>query len=53
MRNGKFRFEPRVLVRAAQQAVREALLHHKRAGNPVVGTKNGRIVLIPPEQIKV
>ena len=52
-RNDDFRFDPRALVRAAQQAVREALLQHKRARNPVVGVINGRIVLVPPSQIKV
>lgn len=53
-RNGEFRFEPRALVKAAQQAVREALLQHKRAGNPVVGTdRKGRIVVVPPKRIDV
>lgn len=51
--NGKFRFDPGALIKAARAAVREALLRHKRAGNPVSGVKNGRVVLIPPDQIKV
>lgn len=41
---------PRIL-RALQQAVREALLDHKRAGNPVAVWRDGRVVWIPPEEI--
>ena len=41
------------VVDAAQRAVREALLDHKRAGNPIAGWKDGKVVLIPPEQIEV
>lgn len=52
-RDGGFRFDPHALVKAARQAVREALLQHKRSGNPVVVTKKGRIVVIPPDQIDV
>jgi sugar (pentulose or hexulose) kinase len=52
-RNGRFRFDARALVRAAQKAVREALKQHKRAGNPVAGVVKGKVVLIPPSQIKV
>jgi hypothetical protein len=51
--NTDFRFEPLALVRAAQEAIRDALREHKRVGNPVVGTKNGKIVLVQPEQIDV
>jgi hypothetical protein len=40
-------------VRAARRAVREALRQHKRAGNPVAGIKNGKVVLIPPSRIKI
>ena len=51
-RNGKFRFDARALVRAAQRAVREALSQHKRAGNPVAGEIEGKVVLVPPSRIK-
>ena len=52
--NGEFRFESRALVKAAQQAVREALLKHKRAGNPVVGTdRKGKVVVVPAKRIDV
>jgi len=36
-----------------RRAVREALLMHKRAGNPIAVWKDGRVVLIPPEEIPV
>lgn len=34
-------------------AVRNALKEHKRAGNPVAAWKNGKVVLIRPEEIPV
>lgn len=52
-RSRKLRFDPPALVKAAQQAVREALRQHKRAGNTVAVAINGRVVLIPPEKIRV
>ena len=36
-----------------RRAVRRALLAHKRAGNPVAVWKDGRVVLIPPGEIRV
>jgi hypothetical protein len=38
---------------ALQQAVKEALLQHKRADNPVASCKDGKIVWIQPEDIVV
>lgn len=35
-----------------KRVVQEALLQHKRAGNPVVASENGEIVWIPAEQIR-
>lgn len=35
------------------KAVREALLMHKRAGNPIAVWKDGKVMLIPPEEIPV
>ena len=32
-------------------AVREALLDHKRAGNPIAVWREGKVVIIPPEEI--
>ncbi len=38
---------------ALRRAVRAALLEHKRAGNPVASWKDGRVVIIPAEEIPV
>jgi hypothetical protein len=38
---------------AVQRAVRHALLMHKRAGNPVASWEDGRVVIIPAEEIEV
>ncbi len=42
-----------VIEGAMRAAVNEALLLHKRAGQPVVVWENGRIVLIPADLIQV
>ena len=34
------------------RAVRQALLEHKRAGNPVAAAENGQVIWIAPEQIQ-
>ncbi|HLH23494.1 MAG TPA: hypothetical protein VK066_13315 [Chloroflexota bacterium] len=36
---------------AIRQAIREALLGHKRAGNPVAVWRDDQVVWIPPEDI--
>ena len=41
------------VMAAIRQAVREALLDHKRAGNPVAIWRDGKSVVIPPEEIVV
>jgi hypothetical protein len=41
---------PRILE-ALRLAVREALLRHKQAGNPVAVWRDGRVVWIQPEDI--
>ena len=38
---------------AIRRAVRHALLMHKRAGNPIAEWRDGRVVIIPPEEIVV
>lgn len=38
---------------AMSEAVRHALLTHKRAGIPVASWKDGRVVIIPAEEIPV
>ena len=36
-----------------RRAVREALLMHKRAGNPIAAWRDGKVVWIPPEEIVI
>ena len=38
---------------AVSDAVRDALLFHKRMGNPIATWRDGKVVWIPPEQIEV
>jgi hypothetical protein len=41
----------RRILRAMQQAVREAIWRHKLAGNPVAVWRDGQVVWIQPEDI--
>jgi hypothetical protein len=41
----------KALEKVMQRAVREALLGHKRAGNPIAVWRDGQVVVIPPEEI--
>ena len=43
----------KLIDRAMNEAVREALVEHKRAGNPVAEWRDGKVVWIPPEKIRV
>ena len=45
--------DPEKITQALIKGVREALLKHKQAGNPVVVWKNGKIVWLKPEEIPV
>jgi len=38
---------------ALRNAVQQALLQHKKAGNPVAERRDGKVVLIKPEDIVV
>ena len=40
------------IVEEAGKAIREAIRDHKRAGNPIAQWKDGRVVLIPADQIE-
>jgi hypothetical protein len=40
------------IVEAAGRAIQEAIRDHKRAGNPIAEWRDGRVVLVPPEQIE-
>jgi hypothetical protein len=39
--------------KAYERAVREALLKHKRAGNPVVVERDGKMVILQPDDIDI
>ena len=41
------------LTRLITKAVRDAVLDHKRAGNPIAVWRDGRVVIIPPEEIQM
>ena len=43
----------RQLIDAAQKAVRAALREHKLMGNSIAVWRNGRVLLLSPEQIDV
>ena len=43
---------PRILE-AMKQAVREALLRHKQAGNPVAAWRDGHVVWIQPDELLI
>ncbi len=46
------RFSDRnLLTSLIQQAVHEAMLEHKRIGNPVAGSVDGKVVIFQPEDI--
>lgn len=39
--------------KAVKKAVKEAVLRHKQAGNPIVVMKDGQMVWLKPEEIQV
>jgi len=41
------------IIAAYRSAVRDALLKHKRAGNPVAVELDGKLVLLSPDEIAV
>ena len=41
------------VLRAIQGATREAALDHKRTGHPIAAWRDGKVVMIPPEEIEV
>jgi hypothetical protein len=43
--------DPAELTRRFRVAVREALRDHKLAGNPIAVWRNGKVVIVPPEEI--
>ena len=58
--NGNLKKNPRkifadgVLVDAAiQESLRDVRILHKKMGVPLVGSRNGKIISIPPEEIQI
>lgn len=41
------------IERILQRAVNHALLMHKRLGNPIATWKDGKVVIVPPEEIVI
>lgn len=39
--------------RALNRAVRQALIMHKKLGNPIAVWENGKVVIVPPEEIVI
>ena len=42
-----------LIDKALNAGIRNALLQHKRAGNPVPEWRDGKVVWIPPEEIMI
>ncbi len=45
--------ESDAVVAAIRASVREAVLKHKREGLPVVDCRDGRVVLVPADEIEI
>lgn len=43
--------DPDKITKALVQGVRDALLKHKQAGNPIVVWRDGKMVWLKPEEI--
>lgn len=46
-------FDHVAIERAVARAIRRALLDHKRAGNPIAGLRDGKVVWIAAEDIDI
>ena len=42
-----------LVEKGIKKAVREALFEHKRAGNPVAVLRDGKVVVLQPEEIEI
>lgn len=40
------------IIEEAGRAVEEAIREHKRAGNPLAEWRDGKVVIVPPEEIE-
>jgi hypothetical protein len=50
---GRLMIEGTLIDEAMRKAVRDAVLLHKRLGDPIVGSRDGKIVWIPADEIEV
>jgi hypothetical protein len=50
---GELFADTELVSRAMRTAVREAILQHKRAGNPIAVWRDGKVVWIPPRKIHI
>jgi len=41
------------ITKACERAVREALRKHKQAGNPVAVARDGKVILLQPDEIEI
>jgi hypothetical protein len=48
-----FAEQAEAIERILQAAVRETLSIHKRLGNPIAVSKDGKVVIVPPEEIAI
>ena len=48
-----FAEQAEAIERILQAAVRETLSMHKRLGNPIAVWKDGKVVVVPPEEIVI
>lgn len=44
---------PDIMMQLIQKAVHDAVLDHKRIGNPIATMRDGQVVIIQPEDIEV
>lgn len=51
--NDYFAEHAKDIEKVLQRAVNHALLMHKRLGNPIAVWKDGKVVIIPPEEIEI
>ena len=48
-----FAFDTKRIQRALNRAVRNALIMHKKLGNPIVVWQDGKVVTVPAEEIVI
>lgn len=51
--NDYFAEHAKEIEKVLQRAVNHALLMHKRLGNPIAVWKDGKVVIVPPDEIVI